>query len=76
MEKDLFSWEDWEMADELMYLFKHCTMLRNFWPLREGEKYDSIALDYENGRLLAYKDGKEVSVGIALVPVPGTVTRS
>lgn len=58
MEKQIFDWEDWNNLDTAAFQFIDCTIKEDFGPLKKGETYQSISVDFENGFLEAFNEEK------------------
>lgn len=59
LEQKFFTWEGWDHAGTVALQFYDCKMVADFGPLRVGESYDIIFLDYSYGRCDVYKDGDD-----------------
>lgn len=54
MEKQIFTWTDWDERDTMSITLYNCTITEDFGYLKKGEQYDSIVVDYEEGELIPF----------------------
>lgn len=60
MEEHIFSWENWDLWETGHMVFYDCTVIDDFGPLKKGEQYDSIDIDYREGVLTCSNDDGDV----------------
>ncbi|MEA1999817.1 MAG: hypothetical protein U9N61_10930 [Euryarchaeota archaeon] len=59
METELFTWGEWGMVSEHMIMFMDCDLVDDMGSLKEGEHFDTIIIDLENGTIkFAYQDDR------------------
>ena len=51
MEKQLFTWNGWDIMDTADFYFYGCELLVDIGEHKAGEKFKGIGVDYENGKL-------------------------
>lgn len=53
MEDQIFTWDSWDLWDTAHFAFFGCTLICDFGPLKEGEKYATISINFGSGELTA-----------------------
>lgn len=48
MEKNLFTWKDWDHFGDLGISFSQCQMISDFGPIKKDQEFDWINMDIEN----------------------------
>jgi hypothetical protein len=56
IEKRIFDWKDWDQLDTWSLLFTDCVMVKDFGPLRKGETYNTIVVNFEKGCMEVWTD--------------------
>lgn len=56
MEKQLFSWDDWDHHDTFLFQFYDCKLNVDIGKFKAGSKIASIVVSYEEGILEMYND--------------------
>jgi hypothetical protein len=51
MEKELFTWEGLEEACATLLMFSDCTFIKDFGPIKMGDKFDVVAITPENSTI-------------------------
>ncbi len=56
MEKQLFSWEEFEDVNSACFNFYNCILKEDIGEYKEGESFDIINVDFEKGRIELYNN--------------------
>jgi hypothetical protein len=60
MEQSLFSWENWDQLDTMLFCFSQCTLKVDIGKYKAGDIIEEIALDYSDGVMEFYKDNDAI----------------
>ncbi len=58
MEKQLFSWEEFDPISDYTLNFYICILKKDIGEYKEGTHIDCIGVDYEKGRLQIHNNGE------------------
>jgi len=67
MERQLFSWKEWDHVDLLTLRFLDCTVVKAFGPFSVGDKLSEVIIDFDTGHI-------DVSLGLEQEPWSGKLT--
>lgn len=56
MERELFTWKDWDVVEEGISVFEDCILLVAIGEHPVGEKIDMIVINSEKGVIFIYKN--------------------
>ena len=69
METEYFDWDGWDKLDIAAFHFYNCVMKKDFGPLKKGEKYKVIYINYEKGDVEVYvEDDNITKFKVRMVP--------
>lgn len=54
MEREIFKWDGWEDLGIMCNQYYDCTILKDFGPLRKGQKWPTIEVNCEKGYIHVY----------------------
>lgn len=61
IENQLFSWEEWDQVDTVMFSFMNCKLLVPMLGFPPGEMFSHIFMDYENSQIRLFKNSDDES---------------
>lgn len=59
MEKQFFTWEDWELLDTASMFFTECTLTASIGDHPVGAEFDGITMNYETGQMTLQREDEE-----------------
>lgn len=59
MEEQLFTWNDWDIVDDIMFQFSDVCLVVPIGEHKVGTVFDFAVVDFSEGRLTLLKEGKE-----------------
>lgn len=77
MVAEIFKWNEWDEADLCTIIFYDVEILKDFGPVKKGQKFSSAAVFYNSGTIEFFKDpdsdptdgASSIRVKIKIVPV-------
>ena len=61
MEKQLFTWEDWDQCTDLFLSFINCVFVKDVGKYKAGDKVELIDMDFEKGCMYVYESANNIN---------------
>ena len=59
MERQLFTWVDWNELDHMCFTFYNCTVVKSFGIFNVGDVLHCVDIDYDAGTIMVHQNASE-----------------
>lgn len=59
MERQLFTWVDWDEIDHMCFTFYNCTVVKPFGIFNVGDELDQVLIDFNTGSITVDSDASD-----------------